>query len=147
MESYVETPPLAGPGHIGPLADVAIGAYTDIVDIIAPAGAAYGDLVTIEVKVKNLADYPIYISVTGQYDGVDTPFSPDYATVGAGATYSFTSSFTMPNNDVRVRVWSWYWPPMDVWYQDDYGFVDIALEIVPTTPEFRGFAVTEYTRR
>lgn len=114
-----------------------MGTYTEIISIIAPSEAGYGDLVSIEVKVKNLTDYPIYIAVSGQYDGVDTPFSPDYATVGAGAIYSFTSSFTMPNNDVRLQVWSWYWPPMDVWYQDDYGYVDIALE-VEAPPEYQG---------
>jgi len=50
--------------------------------------------------------------------------------VGAGATYSFTRSFTMPNKDVRLEVWSFYWIGTE-WYQDDYSYVDIALAAPP----------------
>ena len=141
MEGY-ETPPVAGPGPIGQLAAIAVGAWTDIVDIIAPASAAYGDRVNVEVKIRNLATFGIYIAPTGRYNGVDLAFSPEYAAVGAGETHSFTTWFTMPNHDVRVYVWSFYWVEPD-WYQDDYGYVDIALEAVPE-PQFRGFGVTEY---
>lgn len=118
------------------LSEVAIGAYTQIVGIIAPSEAAYGDLVSIEVRVRNLYTTPIYIAVTGRYDGVDILFSPDYISVGAGATYSFSSSFTMPNNDVRLHVWSFYWTGTD-WYQEDYSYVDIALG-VEAPPEYQG---------
>jgi len=128
MESYVETPPTAGPGPIGQLA--AIGYYTDIVSIIAPSEAAYSDWVSVEVRVKNLADYAIYIAVTGRYNGVDIALSPEYATVDPGATYSFTHAFTMPNNDVRLEAWSFYWIEPD-WYPDDYDYVDIALAVPP----------------
>lgn len=121
--------PISGPGSIGQPAELAVGVWTDIVNVIAPASASAGDLIEVEVQVRNLADYPIYISVSGRHDGIDAYFSPDYAVVAAGQTYSFTYSFTMPNNDIRFRIWSWYWPPMDVWYQDDYSFVDIALEV------------------
>lgn len=129
MENYVQ-PPASGPRPIGQLAAIAVGAYTDIVSIIAPAEAAYGDLVNIEVRVKNLYTDPIYIAISGRYDGVDIFFSPEYATVEAGATYSFTRSFTMPNNNVRLHVWSFYWTGSE-WYQDDYSYVDITLAVPP----------------
>ena len=121
--------------------------YSEIRQIIVPTLAASGDLVTVQVRVRNLHTTAIYIAVTGQYDSVDIPFSPDYATVGAGATYSFTSSFTMPNNDVRLRAWSWYWTGTE-WAQDDYAYADIELlEVVVPEPEFRGFAINEYVKR
>ena len=119
-------PPTAGPGSIGQLAAIAAGYFTDIIDIIAPQEAAPGDLVTVEVRVKNLHTGAIYTSVTGSYNGVDFSFSPDYAIVQPGAIYSFTYSFTMPNNDVRLHGWSFYWGE-GAWYQDDYSYVDIAL--------------------
>ena len=128
MEGYLEAPPIAGPGPIGQLAAIAVGAYTDIVSVIAPAEAAYGDWVSVEVRVKNLADYGIYIAVTGRHNGVDISFSPEYATVDPGATYSFTSSFRMPDSDIRLDVWSFFWTGTE-WYQDDYDYVDIALKI------------------
>lgn len=105
---------------------VAVGAYTDIINIIAPSQAWAGDPVSIEVQVRNLHAAAIYIAVSGRYNGVDIAFSPEYATVDAGGTYSFTSSFTMPNNDVRVHIWSFYWTGAE-WYQDDYDYIDIAL--------------------
>ena len=126
-------PPPGGPRPVGILAAVATGAWTDIVSIVAPSSAKYGDLVNVEVKVKNLATYGIYIAVTGRYEVVDAHFSPDYATVEAGATYSFTSSFSMPNNSITIYIWSWYWTAPN-WIQDDYGSIGITLA-VPEAPE------------
>jgi hypothetical protein len=103
------------------------GTYTDIVSITAPASAKYGDAVSVTVKVKNIFSLPLNIAVTGRYNGVDIAFSPVYATVGAGVTYSFTSSFTMPNKNIKLDVWSSYWVDYVGWYQDDYEYVNIAL--------------------
>ena len=121
-----EAPP-GGPSYIGQLAEVAVGAYTEIIQIIAPAQAASGELVTIEVRVRNLYTNSIYIATTGRYDSVDILPTEDYAIVDPGATHSFYFSFSMPDNDVELRVWSWYWTGTE-WYQDDYSYVDIALE-------------------
>ena len=129
MEGY-QTPPMAGPSPIGQLAAIAIGDYTDITAIYGPAEAAYGDLVSVEVRVRNLHTGPIYIAVSGRYNGIDISFSPEYASVDAGATYSFVSSFTMPNNDVRLDVWTFYWTGTE-WYQDDHEYVAIALAVPP----------------
>ena len=127
MEGYTP-PPVAGPKSIGQLAAIAIGEYIDIVDIIAPPEAAYGDLVSVEVQVRNLHTGPIYIAVTGRYNGIDISFSPEYASVDAWATYSFACSFYMPNHDVRLEVWSWYWTGTE-WYQDDHDYVDMSLSV------------------
>ncbi len=109
------------------IGEVAAGTYTDIISITAPASAKYGDTVSVTVKVKNIFSLPLNIAVTGRYDGVDIAFSPVYATVGAGATYSFTKSFTMPNKSIKLDVWSSYWVDYVGWYQDDYEYVNIAL--------------------
>ncbi|GAI62184.1 unnamed protein product [marine sediment metagenome] len=124
-----EAPP-GGPSYIGQLAEVAVGTYTSIEAIIAPAEASPGDLVTVEVRVKNLYTGTIYIATTGRYDSVDILPTEDYAIVDPGATRSFYFSFTMPNKDVELRVWSFFWTGEE-WYQDDYSYIDIAL----TRPE------------
>lgn len=126
------------------IAGIAKGSYTEIVGITAPSEAASGAEVSIEVKVKNIWDKSFYIAVTGRYNGVDIAFKPDYANVGAGATYSFTSSFTMPNKGVKLDIWSFYWTGTE-WYQDDYGYVNIALAALAKS-EFRGFGVNEYNK-
>lgn len=136
-------PPWRGPEVVGELAAIAVGAYTDIVAIYGPAEALYGEVVTIEVVVRNLASYAIYIAVTSSYDGVTLAFSPSYATVGAGATYTFTAQFTMPNKGIKVNVWSWYWTGTE-WYQDDYEYINISLRAL--TPEFQSFGVKDYSK-
>ena len=125
MEGYI-TPPSVGPGRVGQLAAIAAGYYTEIVKIITLSEAASEEIVWFEVWVRNLHSAPIYIATTGRYNGVDLLFSPDYATVDAGATYSFITSFTMPNKDITIDVWSWYWTGTE-WVQDDHSYVDIAL--------------------
>lgn len=108
---------------------IAVGAYTEIIATVVPSEAQAGDPVNVEVQVRNLHTAAISIAVTGRYNGVDIAFSPEWATVEAGATYSFTSSFTMPSTDIRLHVWSFY--PVEVDgtepYQDDYDYIDIAL--------------------
>jgi hypothetical protein len=139
-----ESSPVRGPGRVGQLAAIAAGAWTDIVGIYGPAQAALGELVSIRVDVKNLASYGIYIALTGQYDGVSLSFSPDYAGVDPGATYSFTASFTMPNKDIKLDIWSFFWTGTE-WYQDDHEVVYISLKEL--TPEFYGFGITDYSKR
>jgi len=138
-----QKPPRSGPRGIGQLAAIAVGAYTDIVAIYGPAEAVYGEPVTIEVVVKNLATFPIYVAATGRYNGVDVAFAPDYAYVDAGGTYSFTASFSMPNKTITLDVWSFYWTGTE-WYQDDHEAVTISLKTLK--PTFRGFGLTEYIK-
>ena len=125
-----QNPPSYGPRGIGQLAEIGVGAYTDITAIYGPAEAAYGDLVSVEVRVRNLSGSPIYIATTGRYDSIDFALNPEYASVGAGLTQSFTYSFYMPNNDVRLDVWTFYWTGTE-WYQDDHEYVAIALAVPP----------------
>lgn len=112
------------------IGEVAAGTYTDIISITAPASAKYGDAVSVTVKVKNIFSLPLNIAITGKYNGVNISFSPSFKSVGAGATYSFTSSFTMPNKSIKLDVWSSFWVDYVGWYQDDYEYVNITLAAV-----------------
>lgn len=134
-------PPQAGPIVLGAVVDVAAGAWTDIVGVYGPAEAAPGDLVSIRVDVKNLASYGIYIAVTGVFDSTTLSFSPGYAGVDPGATYSFTASFTMPANAVTITVYSFYWTGSE-WYQDDHAANSISV----MTPQFQGFSIAQYNK-
>ena len=137
-------PPQAGPKVLGVKAPLAAGAWTSIVSIIAPSEAAPGQLVNVEVRVKNIGDYGFYIAVTAQQDGVDISMSPDYAGVNPGAIQSYYGSFTMPNKSVRVHAWSFFWDGTS-WIQDDYATRDVA-QIVVGPPEFQGFAINQYNK-
>lgn len=102
------------------------GAWTDIVEIVAPSSAQAGQSVSIEARVKNIGGYSFYIAATGVYNSSGISFSPTSAYVNAGATQSFYGSFTMPSKKVRVKVISWYWTGSE-WYQDDEAYIDIDL--------------------
>lgn len=137
--------PRAGPGVLGAKAGVAAGAYTSIVSIIAPAEAANGTTVNVEVRVKNTWTGDMYIAVTGQYDGVNIYPSIDYLIVSPGQTVSFYFAFTMPNKSITFHAWSFYWTGTE-WYQDDYSSKAIQLKAAPS-PEFSGFAVSDYSKK
>ena len=115
------------PREVGALV-LEAGAYTDIVSMGAPYEAGEGQEVEVSVTVRNLASFPIYISVSGKFNGSIYFLYPEYMNVAAGGTYTFKGSFTMPNKDVRVYAWSWYWTGED-WYQDDEQHVDIELAV------------------
>ncbi len=142
MEGYQS--PRAGPKVLGAKAGLAVGAWTSIVGIIAPAEATPGDRVNIEVRVKNIGEFGFYIAVTVQQDGVDVVMTPDYAGVDPGAIQSFYGSFTMPNSAVTISVWSFFWDGTS-WIQDDYATRDVALAKVGA-PEFQGFAINQYNK-
>lgn len=142
MEGY-QTPPQAGPKVLGAKAGVAAGAYTSITGIIAPSEAAYGDWVSVEVRVKNTWTGDIYIAVTGQYDGVNIYPSIDYLIVSPGQTVSFYFAFTMLNKSIIFHAWSFFWTGTE-WYQDDYAYVNIALAAL--TSQFGGFGISDYSK-
>ncbi len=107
------------------------GEYTEIVQIVAPASAAYGELVTVMARVKAINWHePFYIAVTGSYNGVDFDYSPGYALVSPNEIFPFTYSFYMPNHDVKVEVWTWWWGESEWYYDEEYAYVDIALEVL-----------------
>lgn len=116
--------------------EIAQGAYTEIA-VSAPAEASAGDLVNVEVEVKNLYDYAFYIGVGGDYNGDSLAFSPEYAMVDPGAAHPFSASFVMPEKGLKLRIASFYWTGEE-WYQDDYTEIDIALTVPPEEeePEF-----------
>lgn len=132
---------------------IAKGTYTEIVSIAAPVSARAGDLVAVTVRVKNLWNTSIYISLAAKVNGVGISVTPGYANVGAGAIYSFTASFTMPDNGVRLTAQSYYYAAT-VWYEDDSFYTDIALEGAPppppppppAEPDFFGFGISEYSK-
>ncbi|GAI84321.1 unnamed protein product [marine sediment metagenome] len=71
------TPHIVSPSR-GQIGAIAVGAYTEIVSIIAPASASPGDLVTVEVRVRKLYEDWLPIMVGGWLDDTEIWFSPEY---------------------------------------------------------------------
>lgn len=118
-------------------------AAADIVKIDAPASAQAGETVIVDVSVKNISGTDKYIAVTGQLDSTGLSWQFDYLLVSPGQTVVMRGWFTMPNNAVRVNLWSWWWDGSN-WVVDDMASVNIALGAV--TPQFQGFGIADYSK-
>jgi len=118
--------------------EVGAGAYTDIISISGPSEVAAGALVNLDVAVKNIWTGSFYVAVTGSYDGVAILPSIDYLIILPGETLHFYFAFTMPNKDITVTFWSFYWTGTE-WYQDDTQAVSIKLPVAVS--EFRNITV------
>jgi hypothetical protein len=115
----------------------------DIVKIDAPSSAPAGQSVIVDVSVKNISGVDRYIAVNAVYDSTLIPFQFDYLLVSPGQTVIMRGNFTMPSKNVRVIAYSLYWDG-STWVYDDTAYVDIALGAV--TPEFQGFAISDYSK-
>ena len=125
-------------------AEIAAGTYTKIVGIYGPSEAGAGETVNIDVAVKNTWTGSFYVTVTGRYDGANITPSVDYLNIGPGKTVHFYFDFTMPNKDITLDVWSFFWAEPK-WIEDDHMTVDIDLATLE--PAFRGFGVTDYSQK
>ncbi len=98
--------------------------YADITGITAPSEAAQGSRVDITVKIKNTYSAAIAIMVGGALEYGVSPwpgitFPVQSVNVDAGATYSFTGYFTMPDKKVTIHAYSYWYGSDGSWYYDD----------------------------
>jgi hypothetical protein len=133
---------LAGPGPIGQLGR---GAYTEIVDIVAPSSAREGETVSVTIKIKNIWTASVHVYAIGVWDST-TRFIDwlDYW-IPAGATHSFSGSFTMPNKSVTIHAYSYYEAVDGYLYSDDSAQKNVSLVTVGP-PEFSSFGIKDYNK-
>jgi hypothetical protein len=98
--------------------------YADIIEIVASSQAAIGSRVDITVKIKNTYSSAIGIMVGGALEygvspwpGINFP-SPS-TNVNAGITQSFSGYFTMPDRNVTIHVYSYWYGADNAWHFDD----------------------------
>ena len=121
--------------------------YADIVKIEAPSEAVAGSRVDIKVHIKNLYSATIGIMVGGALEYGETPwptieFPNDHADFPPGETYYFEGYFTMPDSDVTIHAYSYWYGSDGLWHFDDEMTEDVSLaELVP---EFSQFEITDY---
>ena len=124
------------------------GIYTEIVEIAAPSSAVAGELVSVEVKIKNTYSSTIGIMAGGALEYGVTPwpginFPDSVANVSPGETHSFTGWFTMPDRDVEIHAYSYYYGGDGYWYFDDEKTKKVSL--AELAPEFSQFAIADYS--
>ncbi len=123
------------------------GIYTEIVTIAAPSGVTPGETVSIEVRIKNTYSSTIGIMAGGALEYGVTPwpgisFPDNVANVGPGETRSFTGWFTMPDANVEIHAYSYYYGSDSCWHFDDEKTKEVSLaELVS---EFSQFSIADY---
>ena len=124
--------------------------YADIIEIVAPNQAVAGSKVDITVKIKNTYSAVISIMVGGALEygispwpGIDFP--ENWANVNAGATYSFSGSFTMPDKKVTIHAYSYWYGADGYWYYDDE--LTKAVEVMGVTePSILDFRIADFAK-
>lgn len=139
MENYIEAAPVTGPRP------VAVGTYTEIVDIVAPSSAAAGSTVNVEVKIKNRYSASVHIYCVAVLDSATRFIDWQDAWVSPGITKSFYGSFVMPNKNVTINAYSYYEAVDGYLYFDDSKSKTVTLAALPS-PEFSGFVISDYSK-
>lgn len=125
--------------------------YADIIEIVAPSQAVSGSRVDITVKVKNLYSAPIGIMLVGvpEYSGLPPGQYIDglypqqaVANVSAGATYSFSGYFYMPDKVVTIHVYSYWYGTDNAWHLDDEMTKQVSLATL--TPQVSEFKIADF---
>ena len=121
--------------------------YADIVEIVAPSQATPGNTVSITVRIKNTYSDAMGVMVGGALEcgvspwpGIDFP--EDYANVSGGATYSFSGSFTMPNSQVTIHAYSYWYGADGYWYFDDE--MTKVVNLAALTPQVSEFQIVDF---
>lgn len=129
--------------------------YAEIVQIVTPAEVAAGSRVDVTVRIKNryssaigimpvaFPDYPgspggLYIN--GLYPKETS------ANVPAGATQDFSGYFTMPDSNVTIRAYSYWYGADDQWHLDDQETKAVGLA-EQVESQFGSIEITSYARR
>jgi hypothetical protein len=132
--------------------------YADIVAILAPGQADPGSVVQITVQVKNLSPNAAGIKVTGvpEYPGLPAGLYIDFPVsqlnFNPGELRSFYGSFTMPDQVVTVRMYSYWYGTDGCWHPDDEMTAVINTAdlppppVPPVDPEIREFKVLSFSR-
>lgn len=121
--------------------------YADIYLIEAPSEAMAGIRVDIRVHIKNLYSAPIGIMVGGALEYGVTPwpgitFPNDRADFPPGESYYFEGYFTMPDSDVTIHAYSYWYGTDGMWHLDDEMTKDVRLSEL--APEVTQFEITDY---
>ena len=121
-----------------------MGQYTNIIGIVAPGSAVAGSTVSVEVKIKNLCDYIVYvIPVLIVNGGVG---EGSYETIVPGQIVTWYFNFTMPNYGVTVIANSWCESDYFEWHLDDTAEKAIALA-AELESQFNDIEIIRYERR
>jgi hypothetical protein len=124
--------------------------YADIIEIVAPSQAAAGNRVDITIRIKNTYSAVISIMVGGALEygvspwpGIDFP--ENWVNVDGGATHSFSSSFIMPDRQVTIHAYSYWYGADGYWHFDDEFTKSVGIAAV-SEPSISDFRIADFIK-
>lgn len=130
--------------------------YAEITEIVAPSNASAGSSVSIQVKIKNKYSTTISIMVGGKLEYGVSPwpsisFPTYWANVAAGATYTFSGSFTMPDyppgKEIIIHAYSCWYGTDAAWHLDDEKTKTVITVVPePSEPSLSQFKIDDYLK-
>ncbi len=112
-----------------------MGFFTEVTGVEAPVSAGAGQTISIQVTLRNKADYSQYLLLMGTYDGHEVYAEPQFELVQGEGSRVFTLNFIMPGQGITLGLWSFLWveypDQSGSWQSDDYHEVLIALAATP----------------
>ena len=118
------------------------GNYTEIVEIIAPDKAAAGEVVNVEVRIKNTWSANVHIYGVAVLDSATRVIDWLDAWVAPGQIQSFNGTFVMPGQNVTITAYSYYEGVDGLIYFDDEKTK--AVTLTELAPAFSEFAISDY---
>lgn len=125
------------------------GEYTEITELLVASEAAAGSFTAIRVTIKNTSIYRMGVMVGAWLDYGVTPwseisFSYNYVDLNPGESHTFDGAFMMPDSDVTIHAYSYWYGDDYAWHPDDEVTKKVSLtELVPT---FSEFGVTAFSK-
>jgi len=126
----------------------------EIIEIVAPSEAVAGITVTIRVTIKNIASVEAGIMVGGALEYGPTPwpsitFPNDWANFPPGESYYFEGYFTMPDSDVTIHAYSYWYGRLpgetwDSWHFDNEKTKDVKLTELAS--DVTQFEISDYVK-
>ena len=133
------------------------------ISILAPSSAYHSDVVNFGIGIKNIITdlgiiaWRFRVECWAPDQMPESQVLFDEINIDVGDTKTYPLSFFMPNKDAQIFVWVErllpYPAPYPSFTYDNAALKDVWLVVAPppppppAEPEFRGFALTEYTRR
>jgi hypothetical protein len=114
--------------------------YADIIGILAPGQADPGSVVSITVQVINQSPNAAGIKLVGvpEYPGLPVGLYIDFPVnqlnFSPGEIRLFYGSFTMPNQVVTARIYSYWYGTDGYWHLDDEMTAVINAAALPPPP-------------
>lgn len=101
--------------------------YADITGLNVPSKAAPGDVVSVDITIKNIWTADVQVAAVGVLDSEQRFIDWLQALISPGASKVFSGSFIMPNRGVTINAYSYWYGTDGSWHSGDAMSKNVSL--------------------